>query len=106
MDWVRADPLPAYEVTGLTPDVYVTDEAGNRVPVTVSMAALADGLPEGHRQVETVLRLYADWIGQREQEVPGLPAALQPAAQAPPGPVPGSAGPDAGRVGAGELRPE
>ena len=81
VDWVRSDPLPAYEVTGLTPDVYVRDEAGERVPVAVSMAALADGLPEGHRQVESVLRLYADWIGQREQEVPGLPAALQPAAR-------------------------
>jgi hypothetical protein len=89
VDWVRSDPLPSYEVTGLTPDVYLTDEAGNyvtdetgkRVPVAVSMAALAGGLPEGHRQVESILHLYSDWIGKREQEIPGLPAALQPAAR-------------------------
>jgi hypothetical protein len=81
VDWVRADPLPAYNVTGLTPDIHVTDEAGNRVPVAVSMKALADGLPEGHRQVETMLGLYSAWIGEREQEVPALPRGLQPAAR-------------------------
>ena len=81
VDWVRSDPLPAYEVTGLTPDIYVTNEEGNRVRVAVSMAALADGLPEGNRQVQTVLDLYSAWIGEREQEIPGLPARLQPAAR-------------------------
>lgn len=81
VDWVRADPLPAYNVTGLTPDIHVTDEAGNRVPVSVSMQALAGGLPEGDHQVETVLSLYSAWIGEREQEVPALPAGLQPAAR-------------------------
>lgn len=81
VEWVRADPLPSYNVTGLTPDIHVTDEAGNRVPVSVSMKALADGLPEGDRQVETVLGLYSAWISEREQEIPSLPAGLQPAAR-------------------------
>lgn len=81
VDWVRPDPMPFYEVTGLTPDVYTTSATGDRVPVTVSMAALADGLPQGHQQVETVLRLYEEWIGGREQEIPDLPAELHPAAR-------------------------
>ncbi len=77
--WVRADPLPAYEVVSLTPNVYVTNEASNRVPVTVSMEALADGQPEGHRQVETVLGLYGEWIATRTRD--SRPAArFQPAA--------------------------
>jgi hypothetical protein len=81
VDWIRSDPLPAYEVTGLTPNVYATDAAGNRVPVTVSMAALADGLPEGHQQVETILRLYSDWIDEQERDIPRLPSRLHPAAR-------------------------
>lgn len=79
--WVQADPLPAYEVVGLTPDVYMTDATGNRRRVTVSMEALAEGTAEGRAQVETILRLYAGWIAQQEQLVPGLPARLEPAAR-------------------------
>ena len=40
--WVRAEPLPAYEVVSLTPNVYLTDGAGKRVAVTVSMEELAE----------------------------------------------------------------
>jgi hypothetical protein len=79
--WVRSDPLPAYEVAGLTPDVYVTDAAGKRVPVTVSMAALAAGTDDGRRQVETILRLYTDWIAGQEQQVSALPTRFESAAR-------------------------
>ncbi|MCW2939950.1 MAG: helicase [Actinomycetia bacterium] len=80
VDWVRSDPLPAYEVTGLTPDMYVPNADGTRTPVTVSMQALASGATEGQRQVETVLRLYAEWIDEQEQSVPGLPSRFEAAA--------------------------
>ena len=78
--WVRAEPLPAYEVTSLTPNVYVTDRAGNRSAVTVSMAALAEGSPEGRDQVEAVLALYEDWIKQQEALIPDLLPRFQEAA--------------------------
>jgi hypothetical protein len=78
---VRSESLPAYEVTGLTPDVYVTDPGGNRAPVTVSMAALASGSAEGRAQVEDILRLYGEWIARQEHMVPALPPRFQPTAQ-------------------------
>ncbi|MCY3662770.1 MAG: helicase-related protein [bacterium] len=78
--WVNAEPLPAYEVTSLTPNVYVTDEAGNRTAVTVSMAALAEGNEEGHDQVEAVLGLYEEWIEQQEALIPDLLPRFQEAA--------------------------
>ncbi|RKF27961.1 helicase-related protein [Micromonospora globbae] len=70
--WVRADPLPAYEVVSLTPDIYLTDESGKRVRVSVSMAELAMGSADGRSQVETLLTLYGDWISRQEAEIPGM----------------------------------
>jgi hypothetical protein len=81
VNWVESDPLPAHEVTGLTPDVYLTGADGTRTPVTVSMHALASGTLEGRQQVETVLRLYAGWIEKQERSVPGLPARFEAAAR-------------------------
>lgn len=78
--WVRAEPLPAYEVVSLTPNVYLTDGQGNRAPITVSMEELSRGSQTGSNQVETVLRLYEEWIVQREAEVPTLLPRFQPAA--------------------------
>ena len=78
--WVRAEPLPAYEVVSLTPNVYLTDGAGNRVAVTVSMEELANETAVGRDQVETVLRLYEEWISARDAEIPDLPARFQAAA--------------------------
>ncbi|MFC0105661.1 helicase-related protein [Kibdelosporangium aridum] len=72
VEWVRAEPVPSYEVESLTPDVFEEHADGTRTPVTVSMAALADGLPEGQAQVEQVLHLYTAWIAKREAEIPGL----------------------------------
>lgn len=77
---VRAEAMPAYEVPSLTPDVYVTDETGDRQAAQVSMAALADNSPEGRRQVETVLHLYEQWIAERDAEIPTLLAQFHPAA--------------------------
>lgn len=79
--WVRAEPLPAYEVVSLTPNVYLTDEAGNRTPVTVSMKELSRESQAGRDQVEIVLRLYKEWIADRDAEIPALPERFQPAAQ-------------------------
>lgn len=70
--WVRAEPLPTYEVVSLTPNVYVIDEFGNRSAVNVSMAALAKGDPQGTDQVERVLALYDAWISEQEALIPDL----------------------------------
>jgi len=78
--WARAEPLPAYEVVSLTPNVYVTDEAGERTAVAVSMAALAEGRKEGHDQVELVLALYQSWIDEQEALIPALLPRFQAAA--------------------------
>lgn len=79
--WVRAQPLPAYEVVSLTPNVYVTDDAGERTSVTVSMAELAKGSQESRDQVETVLRLYEEWISEQEAMIPDLLTRFQDAAR-------------------------
>ncbi|KAB7742939.1 helicase [Nostocoides sp. F2B08] len=86
---VRAVALPAYEVVSLTPNIYLTDEngryrldsEGQRQAVTVSMKELADWTAEGQAQVETVLRLYGDWIDTRKQEIDDLPQRFQDAAR-------------------------
>lgn len=78
---VWADPLPAYEVVSLTPNVYVTAEDGGRRTVTVSMDELARGSNVGRGQVDTVLRLYEDWITAREGEIDSLLTQFQPAAR-------------------------
>lgn len=79
--WVRAEPLPAYEVVSLTPNVYMTDNAGNRTAITVSMAALAEGTHEGSDQVETVLSLYDAWLREQEALIPDLLPRFQDAAR-------------------------
>lgn len=86
---VRAVALPAYEVVSLTPNIYLTDDdgnyqldsGGNRQPVTVSMKNLADGTAEGKAQVESVLRLYGEWIDARTAEIDDLPERFRNAAR-------------------------
>lgn len=86
---VRAVALPAYEVVSLTPNIYLTDEngryrldsEGQRQAVTVSMKELADGTAEGQAQVETVLRLYGEWIDTRKDEIDDLPQRFRDAAR-------------------------
>jgi hypothetical protein len=86
--FVQAVAMPAYEVVSLTPNIYRTDEhgdylldkEGNAQAVTVSMKELADGTDEGARQVETVLRLYEEWITARRDEIDDLPRRFRPAA--------------------------
>ncbi|MEI2638741.1 MAG: hypothetical protein V9F03_07065 [Microthrixaceae bacterium] len=78
---MRSEPLPAYEVVSLTPDIYVTGNDGKRKPVAVSMAALAAGSGEGDEQVERVLALYGAWIEEQEALIQDLPERLQEMAQ-------------------------
>jgi hypothetical protein len=78
--WVEADTLPAYEVASLTPDVYEMHHDGTRTPVSVSMAALAEQTSEGKAQVEKVLKLYREWIEQREASIPDLDKRFRTAA--------------------------
>lgn len=86
---LRAVALPAYEVVSLTPNIYLMNEDGSyrldsegqRQAVTVSMKELADGTAEGHTQVQTVLRLYGEWIDARKSEIDGLPMRFRDAAR-------------------------
>ncbi|MEW2811916.1 helicase-related protein [Streptomyces massasporeus] len=78
--WVEADSMPAYEVASLTPDVYEVHQDGSRTPVSVSMADLAEQTPEGDAQVEKVLRLYREWIEEREASIHDLDKRFHPAA--------------------------
>jgi Helicase conserved C-terminal domain len=78
---VWAEPLPAYEVVSLTPNVYLTGSDGSRHAATVSMGELAKGSDRGRQQVETLLRLYGDWIAAREAEITGLPPQFRSAAR-------------------------
>lgn len=78
--WVKAEPLPAYEVVSLTPNVYITDDESDRRPVTVSMEALAAGDQVGSDQIETVLRLYDLWITEQESVISDLLDRFQGAA--------------------------
>jgi hypothetical protein len=83
--WIASDPLPAYEVVSLTPNVYlrdefgdyVTDSDGKRRSVTVSMQELAAQSERGRQQVDLVLRLYGDWISAQTHLVADLPKLLQ-----------------------------
>lgn len=78
--WVATDAMPAYEVESLTPDIFTTDEQGQRLPVTVSMRDLALGTEEGAQQVEQVLRLYGAWITKQKALIPALPERMHAAA--------------------------
>lgn len=86
---VRAVALPAYEVVSLTPNIYLANEDGSyrldaegkRQAVTVSMEELADGTAKGKAQVETVLRLYGEWIDARTAEIDDLPTRFRGAAR-------------------------
>lgn len=78
---VLAEPMPAYEVVSLTPNVYVTRPDGTREAVTVSMDELAKGSDLGTQQVETVLRLYEGWIADREAEIADLAPQFHEAAR-------------------------
>lgn len=78
---VIAEPMPAYEVVSLTPNVYVTRPDGTRAAVTVSMDELAKGSDLGTQQVETVLRLYEEWIADREAEIADLAPQFHEAAR-------------------------
>lgn len=79
--FVKAEALPAYEVTSLTPDVYEEHSDGTRASVSVSMEELANRSAAGDAQVEKVLALYAQWIGNRTASIDDLPARYQKAAR-------------------------
>ncbi|WP_248616822.1 helicase-related protein [Paraoerskovia marina] len=75
--WVATDALPAYEVESLTPDIFATDDNGQRAPVTVSMRDLALGNDDGVQQVRQVLSLYEAWIAEQSALIPSLPERMQ-----------------------------
>ena len=77
---VSAVALPEFEVESLTPDAYVLDESGKRVPLSVSMDELAKNTHKGKLQIEGILHYYERWIVEREGEIAQLDPRLQPAA--------------------------
>lgn len=79
--WVKADPMPAFQVPSLTPDIVVTNDDGERRLLQVSMHELAEGSATGVQQVEAVLDAYAAWIEDRSREASGLEPQHAAAAQ-------------------------
>lgn len=79
--FVKAEALPAYEVKSLTPDVYEELADGTRASVSVSMEELANRTAVGNAQVEKVLGLYGQWIGERTASIADLPVRYQNAAR-------------------------
>ncbi|MFC5061130.1 helicase-related protein [Actinomycetospora atypica] len=79
IEFVRADPLPVYEVPSLTPDITVTGADGDIKKLQVSMRTLAYGIDDGSadREVEQLLAAYKAWIESREAEIGELSAHLQ-----------------------------
>lgn len=77
---IMADPMPAYEVPSLTPDIFVPSGTGRRQPVNVSMRDLALGNTNGVQQVEQILGLYDQWIRDRDAEAATLPEQFHDAA--------------------------
>jgi hypothetical protein len=81
VQWVKAETMPAYEVTSLTPDVFEVHADGSRVPVSVSMDELAKGSDAGANQIEKLIQLYEDWITARRTSIPDLPVRYRRAAE-------------------------
>ncbi|NEW42778.1 helicase [Nocardia cyriacigeorgica] len=77
---VRADAMPKYDVTSLTPDVYEEHADGSRTSVGVSMKELAVASTDGDAQVKKVLALYGQWIDDRTASIPDLPVRYRAAA--------------------------
>ena len=72
--------LPTFETPSITPDI---EDPDSREPLVVSMRALS-GLERGHNglaDLERVVRLYEQWISDRETEAAGLPIRYRRAAQ-------------------------
>ena len=68
---VSAEALPEFETPSITPDVRRKDGTSVEVP----MAALAGLVPgdDGFAALSEVVDLYERWVGEREQEISGLP---------------------------------
>ena len=75
---VSAEALPEFETQSITPDVRRNDGTLVEVP----MAALAGLVPDdnGFAALSEVVDLYERWVGEREQEVSGLPKSHNAAA--------------------------
>ena len=75
---VSAEALPEFETPSITPDVRRKDGTSVEVP----MAALAGLVPgdDGFAALSEVVDLYERWVGEREQEISGLPELHKTAA--------------------------
>ncbi|MFG1953946.1 helicase-related protein [Micromonospora sp. NPDC048830] len=78
---IRAEALPAYEVSSLTPDIVWQDGSGRRAELRASMAALAENQAEAHTQIELILTGYEQWIEHRERETAALEDRFQETAR-------------------------
>ncbi|WP_394190136.1 helicase-related protein [Paenisporosarcina quisquiliarum] len=74
--------VPTYETTSMTPDVTIIKD-GKHTQLKIKMIDLANckNYESLSKILEPLLNGYEQWIKDCEQEITGLPAVLQPAAQ-------------------------
>lgn len=78
---VRAEPLPVVETPSITPQIFVRDGQGIRKEVKVPMGTLAglESADDGFADIETVIGLYAEWLGRQRTAATTLDGRYQPA---------------------------
>lgn len=80
---VRAEPMPAIETPSITPQIFIDSGEGKRREITVPMGPLAglDPNDDGFAAVESVIKLYEEWLQGQRAVVPSLDSRYTPAAQ-------------------------
>ncbi len=72
-EYLKADPLPEYEIPSITPDAV---NSKNK-PLKISMAALADYGKGKYDLLGTFISEYRSWITARTEDIPSVDTGLQ-----------------------------
>lgn len=79
VDWVSAECFPVFETPGMTPNITRKDGSQLEVP----MAALAGlvSTDDGFESLREVVKLYEEWINEKQQAITSLDSSYKAAAQ-------------------------
>lgn len=74
-EWVRGEPLPAYETPSITPELEFREGSGPLAKLSIPLALLSDDtrVPEALDQLRQMVSLYGNWIEERDAEAKVLP---------------------------------
>nr|WP_319492540.1 helicase-related protein [uncultured Desulfobacter sp.] len=76
-EYIKADPLPEYEIPSITPDAETSDGK----PLKLSMAVLADYEKGRYDLLKMFIAEYRSWITAKVKDIPSINAGLQKTAQ-------------------------